>query len=374
MEKSHMTVTRFARSLSASALLGAAALASFATLPAAYAADPPAAAPVAAAAMTDDAIAPYLDEGTFLVVRLDTDKVDKEALGKYMEEAINAMFQKLPIPANQRGAVQGQVMAQVEVAKTWLTSMAEAGGKRVYVLMDSTDLSNGNTDPIVVVPFGEGGDADKIKQLFPAVGGDTVAESLEHAVVFSRKAEVDRVKTHAADNAGKAKLNPQLVKAFASAGDVPLRVAYSPSEASRKWLEDNYPQLPEEIGGGETSLLSRGVKYAFAGVSQKPKTQAKITLKCEDAEKAKGVMGTIEKAMAKLKDQIPAGDGKEAAEKQLDAMKPKVAGDTITTSIDPLAVQMAMMGIRMEREVDADTDGKTVTKKADEKKKDDGGL
>jgi hypothetical protein len=325
--------------------------------------------------MTDDAVAPYIDEGTFLVVRLDTEKVDKEALGTYMEEAINAMFQKLPIPPNQRGAVQGQVMAQVEVAKTWLTSMAEAGGKRVYVLMDSTDLANGNDDPIVIVPFGEGGDAEKIKALFPAVGGNTSAEALEHAVVFSRKPEVERVKTHAADNAGKAKLNPQLVKAFASAGDVPLRVAYSPSEASRKWMEENFPNLPEEIGGGETSVLSRGVKYAFASVSQKPKTQAKITLKCEDAEKAKGVMGTIEKAMAKLKEQIPAGDGKEFAEKQLDGMKPKLAGDTITTSIDPLAVQMAMMGIRATAEVEeTDADGKVVRKKAGETKKDDGGL
>jgi hypothetical protein len=68
----------------------------------------------------DTAILPYLDDDTFIVARLDVEKVDQDELRKLFEKALDAMFKKLAVPprrdrsgksAFDAGGWAGQTMA-----------------------------------------------------------------------------------------------------------------------------------------------------------------------------------------------------------------------------------------------------------------------
>jgi hypothetical protein len=105
--------------------------------------------------------------------------------------------------------------------------------------------------------------------------------------------------------------------------------------------------LPPQLGGGETKILSRGVRYVAAGVTQKPNVLANVTIHAEDAAQAKALMDVLSKGTAFVKQMSAGTPQEEETYKQLDAMKPKHAGDTITLAIDPVMAQSTRMGIAM---------------------------
>src|SRR4051794_28665745 len=96
-----------------------------------------AAAPAAAA--DDVAIHPYLDDGTFLVMRVDLDRVEPAALEKLMTDMADARVQTAGIPEDAKKEMKERMAQDVEKTKTWVTDMNAAGGKRMYVLVDQAD-------------------------------------------------------------------------------------------------------------------------------------------------------------------------------------------------------------------------------------------
>jgi hypothetical protein len=323
-----------------------------------------------AAGQVDAGIAPYLDDETFLVVRLDVEKVDQEAMAKYAEDAFDKMAKSFPIPADQQGAVKGQMMGGITTARAFLTDIAKAGGKKIYVLMDMSDVGAGVEEPIIIVPLEAGAEAEGVIEVLKRNNGEPEnIEEVGKGVVFAPSEARNRLKNRVGA-AAPAEL-PNLAKALSAAGDAPLRVAFAPTEKARSWMQDNLPQLPEELGGIETKALGEGVEYASIAVMQKPKVLANFAVKCKDAEKAKQLMDVASKSLETAKEKIGKGEKGDVARKELDKLKPKLAGDTLSLSIDPVQIQMSMMGIRMEAHAEVDnSDGKATT----EKKKDDGGL
>src|SRR4051812_27288737 len=65
-----------------------------------------------AGALADKAIVPYLNDDTFLVARLDVEKVDQDELVKLMDKAMDAMFKNIGIPPAQIAQVKAQAMQQ----------------------------------------------------------------------------------------------------------------------------------------------------------------------------------------------------------------------------------------------------------------------
>lgn len=300
------------------------------------------AAPGMTAAAADKAIVPYLDEDTFIVARLDVEKVDQDELQKLMEKAIDAMFKKLGVPPQAIGQAKAQSMQGLGQAKQWLTDLGEAGGKHVYILMD-THVEN-DSPPMIVVPFANADDASKIQGVLTRNGGQEQAVEAGKAVVYARPDQVERLQKRVAPDA-KPVSRPELAKAFAESGDAPLRIAYVPGEAARKWIEEKAPTLPAMLGGGDSKVLSRGVKYASVAMVQKPESTAKVRAHCTDAEQAKKLAETLTAGITSVKDEAGAQD--EDFQKSLEAAKPKVAGDTVTFDVDPVAVQLGFVGVQM---------------------------
>ena len=80
----------------------------------------------------DAAIAPYLDEGTFFVMRLDVDRVEPAAVEKMMNDVMVARVDNPAFPEDVKKRIQEQAKTEIETTKTWLADMTAAGGKVLF--------------------------------------------------------------------------------------------------------------------------------------------------------------------------------------------------------------------------------------------------
>src|SRR5262249_6251219 len=143
-------------------------------------------------------------------------------------------------------------------------------------LADMPDL------PFVVVPLHEGTNVDALlrlreeSHLFP--GGS--AERVGKALVAGSKRTVARLRNL------KAEPYPELARAFAAAGDSTMQVLLLPSASSRQIVEQLMPQLPKELGGGPSRVLTRGIQWAAAGQEISPKFSLHVVVQSQDTKAA----------------------------------------------------------------------------------------
>jgi hypothetical protein len=301
----------------------------------------------------DHAIHPYLDEGTFFVMRIDLDRVEPEALEKLMTDMMGARSRGGQIPEAALQQMKQRMTDEIEKAKAWVADLVAAGGKRLYLIIDQADQNGPGGGPIMVVPLAAGADKDKITEVLSRNARPERVEVQEigNAVAFAHPTALERVKTLV--ETSKAAQRPELASAMAaamkSAADGPMWIAYVPGDMTRRWIEENLPVLPPQLGGGETKLLSRGVKWAAAGVTQKPDVIAHLTIKAENAENAKALNDVVSKGLAFAKQAAAGSPIADETNKKIDAMKVKTEADTITLAADPVFAQRAMMTVMMQQ-------------------------
>jgi hypothetical protein len=317
------------------------------------------------AAETDShaAILPYMSDATFLVVRLDIDRVDPKLFQDYLQEVTGKVLDgQKDMPKEQRARAEANSKQIGERVKKWLAGMSEVGAKQVYALVDAQgDVRRGRGGPVLVVPIPAGADGDKIQQALisdeEAFRGATT-RTLGDAIVLGDPSQLDRVDETVKAGGVKAEDRPDLVTALKAAGDAPLRFALVPGEPTRAWVESNLPSMPEPLGGGDTQVLSRGVKYASMAITQKPKMLASLAVHCEDADKAKALLDVMNKGTDYARQSLAHAPEAIRATwaSQLEDMKPKLEGDTITLALDPMLIAGKMgfgRAVRVEHPVPA---------------------
>ena len=315
----------------------------------------------AADSNSDAAILPYISDATFLVVRLDIDRVDPKLFQDYLQKVTGTVLDgQKDMPKERRARVEAESKRAGERVKKWLAGMSDAGATQVYALVDwAGDMRRGG--PVLIVPIPKGGNGDKIQQALisdeEAFRGATTRD-LGEVIVLGDPSQLERVDETVKAGGAKAEDRPDLATALQAAGDAPLRFALVPGEPTRAWVESNLPAIPEPLGGGETQVLSRGVKYASMAITQKPKMLASLAVHCEDADKAKALLDVMNKGTAYAKQSLAQQPEAVRATwaSQLENLKPKLEGDTITLALDPMLLAGKMgfgRAVRVEHEVPA---------------------
>jgi len=67
----------------------------------------------------------------------------------------------------------------------------------------------------------------------------------------------------ALDKSGKV---PELTAAFEAAGDSAVQVALIPPAYAARVIDELMPEFPKQLGGGPTTVLTRGISWAAAGI------------------------------------------------------------------------------------------------------------
>jgi hypothetical protein len=258
------------------------------------------------AAAADDAraktIAPFLDEQTLAVARIDLTKVDGDSL-------VTALAALGGIEADEAKDLKPD-------AERWLDEFRKAGGKELYLVFSLADIPE---VPFVIVPLGANADAKALAGLLDLFGVPPGArEKLGEAVFAGTTATRDRLR------ALKPDPRPELAKAFAAAGDGAAQVAVIPPAHLPRVIDEMMPALPKEAGGGSSKPLTRGVKWAALSFDAPPKLALRLTIQSPDGASAGALKDALDKVLKALPD-----FAKAAA-----ALAPKVEQDRVVLSLD----------------------------------------
>ncbi len=287
------------------------------------------------------AIAWFVDEETFAVIRVDLTRVDVDAIWDKLAEVFPVTGER-----DVRQSAEEKKMIQ-----PWLADMIKAGGRELFLVV-------GTSGPILelafaVVPLTEGADARAIAGLLYSGRADgptsrpsgsrgwrkgssplgdivRMAGRVGDYIVGGAPGQLERLR---ARKAFQPVSRPELAQAFAAAGDTTAQFLLIPTADSRKVVEEMMPTLPEEVGGGPSTAVTRGLMWAAVGVDLPPKMSAKLVIQSQDAASARALKGVIAHGYTTI-EKLPAVRQFFPEVGKLTAMlTPTVQGDRLTLAL-----------------------------------------
>lgn len=79
---------------------------------------------------------------------------------------------------------------------------------------------------------------------------------------------------------------PELAAAFEAAGDTAIQVVIVPPKHFAKVVEEMLPELPKEIGGGPSTIVTHGALWTAIGINVPPSASVKVVVQSQDAPAA----------------------------------------------------------------------------------------
>lgn len=222
----------------------------------------------------DDVLLPYLDDNSFLIVRLDEPALDIQADIQWISSA----FAAAKLDADALAAMTKQIAEGFKDADEWTRKFRAAGGKRIYVVLSVSDLPD--PGPFIVVPVEGGADGAALAAVF--VGNNKEhSELIGNAVVFGNDKTRERLKAQPPGN-----FRPEFAEAMAALGNMPARAVLVPSPGVRQSLETAAPKLPTALGGMPMTVLTQGVRWAALGIAPPAEPALKLVVQVKDAAAA----------------------------------------------------------------------------------------
>lgn len=211
--------------------------------------------------------APFIDEHTLVVARVDLTRVDVATV--------------LTISQAVLGNDEDVAHAAAEV-RAFVQEFARRGGTDVYLSYGSADFPNLPT-LIIPAPKDEAG-RRSLAQLFVDVykrsGQEADSVVLHECVCVGPKPALTVVK------ARKPVDRPDLAAALQAGRDGAAQAAFAMSADAKKIFEQVAPTLPAELGGGSVQMVTRGMKWTALVIGPGPKMPAKWIIEAAGPEAA----------------------------------------------------------------------------------------
>jgi hypothetical protein len=258
------------------------------------------------------------------------------AVGRVDLSQVQAILEKGPLPRPL--ADIPEVQQTMAVVSQWVDTMRAAGAQELDVLLDASSLPG---LPVIVVPIAEGADADRIAQALKSTPPLSwpVTANVRGAVVGGTREAIERLTVAPAANRADYPL------ARAEAIDAPISVQVIPGTTMRRALEETLPTLPESLGGGPITTLSRGLSWAVLQVEPGP-DRFTLTLQVQgaDAAVAKSLSGVLTKALTSGRAWLAAQAETKSLASQLEAVQPVVEGSRVRLRADLRQINELLRG------------------------------
>ena len=281
------------------------------------------------AAIRSEAIAPFVDQGTVAIGRVDVTKIDLQQL----VEKATKLF-----PEEADG-----LQAAMQRLTLLLAAFTKAGGREVYLVVTLTDL---RTDPqFLVVPLVKEADVEALTAVLNGIGLGSCKRMSQSLVVASETMH-ERLATLQPD------ARPDLVAAFQAAGDGLAQALLLPPKHTRRVMVELMPTLPKEIGGGSSTVVTQGVLWAALGIVGPPEMSIRLTIQSQDHEAAAALRARTVEWLALAGKQPPVRQALPNFDDVAKLLTPEVQGDrvslvlretndTIRTIINAAAIPLA---------------------------------
>ncbi len=220
-------------------------------------------------------IAPFIDEQTIAVLHADPTRVEVGPL-------VDRLAELTP-----------DIRLEHQEIKAAMTEMQNAfkraGGKDLYVVVSLADIpSFEHSTPFLIVPVYEKTDPTALSEILLQTRdkrrqGAQVAKRLGHVLFVGPRRTLDRLQQLQPDP------RPELTDAFQAAGDTAVQVLLLPTDNDRRVIEEMLPELPAEIGGGPSTLLTRGLRWAAVGANSSGQLSLNLVIQSQDAQAAQAL-------------------------------------------------------------------------------------
>lgn len=265
-------------------------------------------------------VAKYVDDVTLLVVEIDVDRFDTDALLNDFARTLSDVAREQDPAA--LGKSDEMVAGPKKAAVAWREKFKKAGGRYIYVLVQFNPSVG---EPLTtLVPLNEGADANAVTEAIRDLPLPLSRDpETRDGMVVAGALELRRDKP-----AAEAPRRNELSSLLARANEAPVRLAFIPSETVRKALAENMTALPAEVGGGPTEPLTSGITSGYGSLSLPPAWNLKLVLECPDEAKAKDVAASLD---AVLKSGLERGDPL-IVKPIVESLQPRAEGSIVVIS------------------------------------------
>lgn len=273
-----------------------------------------------------DDIAPFIDELTFAIVRVDVDRLNFDAALDRLIEINNRSTTE-----EAEGALNPHFEEARRGLKQWSGDFRQAGGRSLYYVFTLSGIPVAEQCVFLVAPLEPDRDADSMgKRLTDGIFWmkDLVHERMHGAVVCGRPVTLERLR------AGPTNPRPTLANAFKAADNAAVQVVVIPTADNRRVVEEMMPTLPQTLGGGPSTTLTRGVIWAAIGLEGPPDMSLRLVVQSQDGETAQALSGLIGKVHDWARaENARSGNMFKKLDQIIPALTPQVNADRLTLAL-----------------------------------------
>lgn len=238
-------------------------------------------------------IAPPVDEFTRAVVCIDLKRVD-------VEEIFNLF-------APEEEAILPNRAELLDGLERGRATLLEAGIERVYLMISLADMPH--LPWYLVAPCSGPLDPQALLTKMPAdlaepmlLRGEIVARAID-GKDSRRWLFVGAEEAFRRLEACKPRVRPELSAALAESGDSAVRILVIPHNDDRRVIEELLPTLPEPLGGGSSTVLTRGLRWASVQIELTPEPSVRVVIQSSDDEAAEQFRPLLARALVAANEQ-----------------------------------------------------------------------
>lgn len=260
-------------------------------------------------------VAPFLGGRTFAVVKIDFGNV-----------ALPDLSKALPTLRDEKQLQQ--LKTQAHMGLTFAQSLAD--GKPVFAAVSVPATSNGDETFV-------------FRQVTTTKNTSAVIESLK-AVQLETTLEKEYLIATPADVAKKVKypapesFRKAVASGFETVADFPVQVIVVPPDYIWRTIDELSRELPDQLGGGPSSVLTQGVQWVAIGLNSK-ELKLEATIQSTSAEAARAFAAHLPKMLSAAVESSDATSQlpEKVVRAALASIKPEVKGDQVVIRLELLA-------------------------------------
>jgi hypothetical protein len=279
-----------------------------------------------------NSIAPFIDNQTIVVASVNLAEVQAD---RWIETIL-----KLVPEADE------DIVTRLDGVKQVQKSVVQSGVNTVFLVVSLADIPR--PGPFIIIPNADDVDGESLgaslKQL--DVQG-IVQQRIGDAVFVGPPSTLERIKNLSPD------ARPELKAALTAVNNNTIQILLLPPHYAERVVTELMPALPRELGGGPSTVLTNGIRWAALGITGPPNVSVRLIVKSKDANAAQALGKFWRQLSGQLAEQVDSAEHLRDYKKSLELLAPTVQEDQLILELSEVEGTMQALFAAITPPLDA---------------------